>query len=568
MRVAYRTIGLGYLLLYVACGWLLRGHTTALSVFGTIGMLIPSVAVCVIVLQRRREWRGCQRLFWDTFAIGIGFWVIGHIGWAYDDIILNRASWLDWHTVFSLCGGIGPLIAILAAPHRGVRSQETATVSLILASYGLLAVFIYSYFVLVPSLLPPDAVAYGTLLSLIQINRALLFAALLLAAWLGRATAWRGAYLYLVAGAGLGVVLRVATSLAIVRGEYYVGSLYDLAWIAPFVGYALAAKAAPVSPTETEMVDGPSPVTHAAVSAVPVFLIPLVGYATLYVQPLGGAGDAFRALLTGLMTIAGLALLTIRLAAQGGELQRTDRRLRLLAAATEQTGDLILITRANGAFEHANDAFVRAMGYSPDELAQLSYLDLMERGFDSLGSHINAEVRNRGVWRGTLLRRRRDDSAFPAACTVIGLKDPSGRITHFVGVERDISEELTLRDQLVHTERLSAIGELVAGVAHEINNPLQTIVGSVELLLDERTDPSTRRDLEVIRKEAARAGQIVRNLLSFVRRSAPNRVAANLNDIVRGVVAFRGGVRPRFRELVRSLNNALGGHDLTLDDLR
>ena len=91
----------------------------------------------------------------------------------------------------------------------------------------------------------------------------------------------------------------------------------------------------------------------------------------------------------------------------------------------------------------------------------------------------------------------------------------------------------------MHSERLSAIGELVAGVAHEINNPLQTIVGCVELMIEERPDPETRRDLEIVRQEAARAGQIVRNLLAFVRRSSPDRAAADLNQIVRATAELR-----------------------------
>ena len=277
----------------------------------------------------------------------------------------------------------------------------------------------------------------------------------------------------------------------------------------------------------------------ASVSALPVLLIPLIGYGSLVVQPLGGGGDAFRTLLTGLMTVAGLALLTLRLAAQGSELQRADARLRLLAAATEQTADLILITRADGGFEHANDAFVRALGYTRAELGAFSFSDLMERGFQGVGDQIPAHVRERGIWRGTLMRRRRDGATFPASCTVVGLKDDTGAITHFVGVERDITEEIKLRDQLVHSERLSAIGELVAGVAHEINNPLQTIVGSVELMMEERAGPPVRRDLETVRREAGRAGQIVRNLLSFVRRSAPDRATVDLNDIVRATVELR-----------------------------
>jgi two-component system NtrC family sensor kinase len=148
-------------------------------------------------------------------------------------------------------------------------------------------------------------------------------------------------------------------------------------------------------------------------------------------------------------------------------------------------------------------------------------------------------VRERGVWRGTVTRRRRDGSRFPASCTVVGLRNAAGSITHFVGVERDTTEELKLRDQLVHSERLSAIGELVAGVAHEINNPLQTIVGSVELMMEEGPSAAARRDLDLVRREASRAGQIVRNLLSFVRRSAPDRGMVDLNDVIRAMVQLR-----------------------------
>ena len=69
-------------------------------------------------------------------------------------IVLRHESWLQWHTLFSLCGGIGPLIALFARPHAGVRCDAVGPAALVIASYGLLAVFIYTYFVLVPSLVP------------------------------------------------------------------------------------------------------------------------------------------------------------------------------------------------------------------------------------------------------------------------------------------------------------------------------------------------------------------------------------------------------------------------------
>jgi PAS domain S-box-containing protein len=270
-----------------------------------------------------------------------------------------------------------------------------------------------------------------------------------------------------------------------------------------------------------------------------VFLIPLIGFGLLRLQPIGDPGDSVRLLLTTLAMVASLGVLTLRLSVQSDALQRADARVRLLAAATEQTGDLILITRANGAVEHANDACVNALGYTREELSQMMLPTLLERGFERMVDHVGSEVRAKGIWRGTLMHRRRNGTTFPASSTVVPLRNRDGRVTHFVGVERDITEDLKLRDQLVHSERLSAVGELIAGVAHEINNPLQTIIGCVELMLDEQADPGNRQDLEMVRQEAARAGQIVRNLLSFVRRGTPDRVAADLNQLARTTAMLR-----------------------------
>ena len=117
-------------------------------------------------------------------------------------------------------------------------------------------------------------------------------------------------------------LLRLVTSLAIMHGGYQTGTLYDMAWIAPFRLYAAAALAAPDSPK------GPEPVSPTRQPATPPRRAAGVPRSSrrlraLFIQPLGGAGDSFRAMLTGLVTVAGLGVLTLRLATQGGELQRT-----------------------------------------------------------------------------------------------------------------------------------------------------------------------------------------------------------------------------------------------------
>ena len=112
-------------------------------------------------------------------------------------------------------------------------------------------------------------------------------------------------------------------------------------------------------------------------------------------------------------------------------------------------------------------------------------------------------------------------------------------MTHVVSVERDISEDRRLREQLIHSERLSAVGQLVAGVAHEINNPLQAVMGFTELLIGADTNPEMRSDLEQIRSDADRAAKIVRHLLLFARRSTLERAVADLNEIARSTCALR-----------------------------
>jgi PAS domain S-box-containing protein len=535
----YLILGILYTVVYLGAGAFLGGHPLVRTAVANTLLLALAGSVCVVVLRRRREWEGTHRLFWDTFAAGMAMWFIGEIGFTISSVTGQR-TWVQWHTMFSLCGGIGPLVSLLSLPHLGARKASAWAVGVDLISYAMLMGFVYAYFIMVPSVMPAGGTSpQTTLLILVQVQRLLLTVGLAVSIWLARTTVWRDTFVRLAIGAGMGFFLRAATSGAISSGRYHEGSVYDLAWIVPFMCYLWAAVEAPATSGAAEPVPARGGWRAAVFSAAPVFLIPVIGFGLLGVQPIGDPGDSVRLLLTVLAMVAGLGVLTLRLSVQSGELQRADARLRLLAAATEQTADLILITRANGAFEHANDACIHALGYPRDELTSMTLPDLLERGFEGTVDQVGTEVRRKGIWRGTLVHRRKDGTTFPASSTVVALRNSDGQVTHFVGVERDITDELKLRDQLVHGERLSAIGELVAGVAHEINNPLQTIIGCVELMIEEQRAAGPLQDLELVRQEASRAGQIVRNLLAFVRRSSPNRAVADLNQIASATARLR-----------------------------
>src|SRR2546422_2050157 len=101
----------------------------------------------------------------------------------------------------------------------------------------------------------------------------------------------------------------------------------------------------------------------------------------------------------------------------------------------------------------------------------------------------------------------------------------------------DVTEQQALETQLVQSEKLAAVGQLVSGVAHELNNPLTSIAGLSEFLLEQKELASKDRGhLRVIHEQAERAGRIVRNLLTFARKGPAEQGRVNLNDVIQRTV--------------------------------
>jgi two-component system NtrC family sensor kinase len=98
---------------------------------------------------------------------------------------------------------------------------------------------------------------------------------------------------------------------------------------------------------------------------------------------------------------------------------------------------------------------------------------------------------------------------------------------------QDVTEQQAMEAQLIQSEKLATVGQLVSGVAHELNNPLTSITGLSEFLLEQKELGAGDRDhLKVIHEQAERAGRIVRNLLTFARKGPAERSRLDLNDVV------------------------------------
>jgi two-component system, NtrC family, sensor kinase len=118
--------------------------------------------------------------------------------------------------------------------------------------------------------------------------------------------------------------------------------------------------------------------------------------------------------------------------------------------------------------------------------------------------------------------------------------DKNNRLAGSIHVAKDISNEKLLQQQLIQSEKLSAIGELISGIAHELNNPLTGVMGYSQLLqLRKDIDERAKENLHKINDLALRCQKIVQNLLSFARKQKPERTLSDINDILEKTVELR-----------------------------
>jgi PAS domain S-box-containing protein len=117
--------------------------------------------------------------------------------------------------------------------------------------------------------------------------------------------------------------------------------------------------------------------------------------------------------------------------------------------------------------------------------------------------------------------------------------DEKGEVTGSVHIVRDVSGRKRMEEQLVMTDRLASIGELASGIAHELNNPLTSVIGFSQLLMEGNIPDNIKEDLGTVYSEAQRAATIVKNLLTFARKHASVKQLSQVNTIIEDVLRLR-----------------------------
>jgi PAS domain S-box-containing protein len=208
--------------------------------------------------------------------------------------------------------------------------------------------------------------------------------------------------------------------------------------------------------------------------------------------------------------------------------QQEGFRQRLL----ESFPDLILVVDLEERYTFVSSRSRDLLGYRPEDMQGKKISDLQDHSQDLASLYRTIVSGHQAFGASEYGARHRDGSWRTMRAAGSQLSDAEGKINGVIISVRDITIERKLEQQVVQSERLAAMGAMIGGVAHELNNPLTSILGVSELLQDNETNETSRKQLAMLQQQARRAAEIVQNLTYFSRPPAPGKSKINLTAVV------------------------------------
>ncbi|HIE43503.1 MAG TPA: hybrid sensor histidine kinase/response regulator, partial [Candidatus Omnitrophica bacterium] len=198
---------------------------------------------------------------------------------------------------------------------------------------------------------------------------------------------------------------------------------------------------------------------------------------------------------------------------------------------------------AKGIITAVNKTEARMLGYTPEEMVGKSIFEfILPEQRAEAQKRFTLKIAGQKVPKAEdRIYVKKDGSKIYVSIDDVLEYDSEGKVIGVRTTMIDVTEQKLLQEQLIQSEKLAAIGELISGVAHEMNNPLTGIIGFAQLLKEEASglDKDKREQIEMIYLEAMRMKRIVSNLLSFARKSKPEKKTVSINKIVETVLDMR-----------------------------
>ncbi len=219
--------------------------------------------------------------------------------------------------------------------------------------------------------------------------------------------------------------------------------------------------------------------------------------------------------------------------------QRIEKERDLLLAAVEQSPEAVYITDSKGMIEYVNSVFANLSGFSREACIGKD-ISMFRSGKHDNQFYINlrATISSGRVWRGHIEFKKKDNSFYTMDTTISSVRDKNGAITNYVGVQRNISNEMEMNEKMAQIQKIGSLGTLAGGIAHDLNNMLTPIIGHSEVLLlnSAAYDNKTKESLTQVYESALQAKELVRQILNFSRNKKIERQSLQIQNSINTVL--------------------------------
>jgi len=198
----------------------------------------------------------------------------------------------------------------------------------------------------------------------------------------------------------------------------------------------------------------------------------------------------------------------------------------------ESFPDLILVIDPQERYSFVSSRIRDLLGYKPEDWLGRKVEELPEFSPELLSLYRDLMAGRRMFGSCEYGARHRDGAWRTMRASASPLFDSEGKLSGVIVSVRDITVEKKLEQQIIQSERLAAMGQMIGGFAHELNNPLTSILGMSELLQDSELSETARKQVETLQQQSRRAAEIVKNLMYFSRPPAPGKASVDVAELV------------------------------------
>jgi PAS domain S-box-containing protein len=231
------------------------------------------------------------------------------------------------------------------------------------------------------------------------------------------------------------------------------------------------------------------------------------------------------------------------------ERKRAEEQIREQAALLDQAQDAILVRDLKQNILFWNKGAEKIYGWSAEEVIGRNAEDVLYKEHSAPFDAACQAIIQNGEWKGEMHQTRRDGQEIIVESRWTLVHDEQGQPKSILVINTDVTEKKRMESQFLRAQRMESIGTLAGGIAHDLNNVLSPILMAIDMLQLKTTDESSKRWLDVLRTNAERGGNMVRQVLSFARGVEGERVALQPKHLIKEIVKILRETLPKSIEI-------------------